>query len=431
MKQKRLLNKTLRYWFAFGGLIALVVVPSYYFLYNRYYVHETDEFLLHQKEKIYRKSLKPLKISEIPVWNRYNDDVEIIADNGQADENVYTTAKFPDEQAVAHEEFRILCSRIKIEDRNYILRIRLSTFEARKIILSGTIIQLLFFAFLLLGFTFITRLVYSKLWQPFYQTLFDIERFNIRKSEIPAFRPTDIREFNQLNRAVERLIANSLQAYKTQKEFTENASHEMQTPLAVLQSQLDLLLQQENLTDKQMSLIQSLYSAVARLVRLNKNLLLLAKIDNLQFADTQPLNLAETVNESLPFLLEQAETNHIEIQTEIAETTIVRANKTLLESLLNNLLVNAVKHNIPCGKIHILLHKGTLSISNTGNAAGLDEHMLFRRFSRMNEKVKGNGLGLAIARQICLLYGWKINYEYLNEKHVFTVVFHGYTVVIQ
>jgi signal transduction histidine kinase len=427
MKKRKLLNQTLHYYLAFGCLIVLIVVPSYYFLYNKYYIHEIDEFLLYQKEKIYSKSLKTLKITEISVWNQYNDNEKIIPDNGQENNNVYTTAKFPDEREVAHEDFRILYSKIKIEDKDYVLMIRLSTFEAKKIILSGTIIQFMFFFFLLLGFVFITHRIYKKLWKPFYQTLSDIERFNIRNSDVPAFTPTGTQEFHQLNKAVESMIFNNLQAYKIQKEFTENASHEMQTPLAVFRSRLDILLQQD-LSEEQLQILQSLYEAVSRLTRINKNLLLLAKIDNLQFEDTQSLDIDGILNESLPFLQEQAEVNHIEIQTDISGNCVVQANKTLLESLVNNLLVNAIKHNFPCGKIHISLNRNQLSVSNTSNAASLDKNLLFRRFSRMNEKVKGNGLGLAIAKQICSLYGWKINYSYENKKHCFIVTFHEYPI---
>ncbi|MDR1632426.1 MAG: HAMP domain-containing histidine kinase [Dysgonamonadaceae bacterium] len=426
MKRKKLLNKTLRYYLFSGGLMALVAIPLYYLGYNIYYIQETDEFLLEQSNNIYLKSLETLTENKIHVWNKYNHEAEILPDNGQKEENVFVTRKFYDSHEDEEVECRVLYSKIKIEDGNYLLMNRLSMLEAKKIIRSGTALHLAFFFLLLLGFTFPSRLVYKvykKLWKPFYQTLSDVERFNIRSSEIPVFHPTDIQEFEQLNRAVENLISNSLQAYKIQKEFTENASHEMQTPLAVFRSKLDILLQQKDLTGEQSQIIQSLYEVVSRLVHMNKNLLLLAKIDNMQFPDTQSLNVAEIVNESLSFLSEQAEANHIEIQTDINENSIVQANKTLLESLVNNLLVNAVKHNILCGKIHISLWKSKLSISNTGNVAGLNENMLFRRFSRMNEKVKGSGLGLAIARQICLLYGWEIGYEYENGRHRFEVNF--------
>ena len=115
--------------------------------------------------------------------------------------------------------------------------------------------------------------------------------------------------------------------------------------------------------------------------------------------------------------------NNIDIQADINENNIVGANKTLLESLVNNLLANAVKHNVPYGKIHISLNGNRPAVTNTGDAAIPDENMLFRRFGRMNEKVKGSGLGLAIAKQICSLYGWEIRYEYENGRHRFEVNF--------
>ncbi|MEA4981037.1 MAG: HAMP domain-containing sensor histidine kinase, partial [Petrimonas sp.] len=251
-----------------------------------------------------------------------------------------------------------------------------------------------------------------------------IRRFNIRSSEAPTFHTNNVREFSQLNKAVEILIANSVQAYKIQKEFTENASHEMQTPLAVFQSKLDLMLQQQDLNESQMQIIQSLYEATSRLTRMNKNLLLLAKIDNSQFLDTQDLNVVEILDNLLPFLMEQAEANRITTTISIGnKSLIIQANRTLLESLVNNLITNAIKHNIPNGNLSVELEQNKLIISNTGTGKGLNREMLFRRFGQMNEKVKGSGLGLAIVKQICIQYGWDIAYDYENGMHRFTVVF--------
>ena len=422
MKQKKLLNKTLSYYLIFGGLMILIVMPSYYFFYNKYYVHEIDEYLLSQKENIYKKSLKTLSLEDIPDWNKYNDNEEIITDNGQTEENIYTTAYIYDTHEGEEEAYRVLNSKIQIEGMNHILIIRLSMFEAKKIIWSGTILQLVFFFLLLLGFASITRFIYKKLWKPFYRTLSDIEQFNIRSNEIPVFPKTDTQEFTQLNKVVEILINNSVQAYKTQKEFTENASHEMQTPLAIFQSKLDILLQQQDLTQEQLSIMQSLYDAASRLTRMNKNLLLLAKIDNLQFLETQQLNVSAILNEPLVILAEQAEANKIQIETNIEDTDLtVQANKTLLESLINNLIINAVRHNIPNGKISISLQSYLLTITNTGTDKPLDETIIFHRFGCMNEGTKGSGLGLAIVRQICSLYGWKISYTYQNGRHQFVI----------
>jgi signal transduction histidine kinase len=424
MKRKRLLNKTLRYYMVSGGLMVLVAIPLYYFCYDQYYLHETDEFLLEQKNNILGKSLETLTADEIRTWNRYNHETEILPDNGQEEEHVFATRKFYDSHEDEEVDCRVLYSKIKIKGRNYILMNRLNMLEAKKIIRSGMALHLAFFLLMLSGFAFITNRVYKKLWKPFYQTLSDIKRFNIRSSEIPAFLPSDIQEFEQLNRSVEKLISSSLQAYKIQKEFTENASHEIQTPLAVFRSKLDVLLQQKDLTGEQSQIVQSLYKSVSRLVRINKNLLLLAKIDNLQFTDTQSLDVAEILNESLSLFSEQAEMSNIRIEKRIPEEkTILHANRTLLESLIHNLLANAVRHNIPNGEILVSLNNMRLTVTNTGINRSLNRETLFRRFARTNGSAGGSGLGLAIARQICLLYEWQIGYEYENQKHRFEVTF--------
>ena len=424
VKKRKLLSKTLSYYVAFGILLLLIALPFYYFYYQRYYIHEIDEYLLGQKDEICKKGLNTLRVDEIPLWNKFNIDKKILLDDGQTETSRFVTSECYDEHEKENIACRILYSRIKIEGKDYILSIHLSIYEAKKIIQFGTVLHLIFFSILLIGFVIITHLLYKKLWRPFYQTLSEIKRFNIRSSEAPTFHANNVREFSQLNKAVEILIANSVQAYKIQKEFTENASHEMQTPLAVFQSKLDLMLQQQDLSESQMQIIQSLYEATSRLTRMNKNLLLLAKIDNMQFLDTQDLNVVEILDNLLPFLMEQAEANHITTTIHTGNKSLmIQANRTLLESLVNNLITNAIKHNIPNGNLSVELEQSKLIVSNTGTGKGLNREMLFRRFGQMNEKVKGSGLGLAIVKQICVQYGWDIAYDYENGMHRFTVVF--------
>jgi len=424
MKSKKLLNKTLYYYLIFGSLMILMAIPSYYYFYNRYYIHEIDEYLFGQKEIIVRKSLKTLKPEDISTWNKFNDKGTIFPDTGQVAPTIFITRRFNDEPEEENEPYRVLYSKVKIGNEDHILMVRQSIYEAKKIIKSATMLQLFLFIGLMIGFVIITQIIFRKFWNPFYKTLSDIEQFNIRNNEVPSFLETDIQEFEQLNNATKKLINNNLQAYKTQKEFTENASHEMQTPLAVFQSKLDILLQHKDLTKEQLSIMQSLYDATSRLSRMNKNLLLLAKIDNLQFLDTQALNMAETIRDSISFFLEQAEMDNIEIEVSLKEEDqLVEANRTLLESLINNLTINAIRHNIPNGMITILTDKNRLIIENTGIDKELNKDMLFRRFGRMNEKGKGSGLGLAIVKQICVLYNWDIDYTYQNGKHQFSVAF--------
>ncbi|GHU80704.1 hypothetical protein FACS1894145_7350 [Bacteroidia bacterium] len=274
------------------------------------------------------------------------------------------------------------------------------------------------------AFMLATRLIYKRLWNPFFQMLSQIEQFNIKNNEMPQFPQTDIKEFVQLNKALEKLAENNMNAYKIQKEFTENASHEMQTPLAIFQSKLDILIQQPDLTEQHLSIIQSLYDTTSRLSRINKNLLLLAKIDNLQFIETQTINVTEVITEFLSFLTEQAAGKNICIEMNIIRDSCwIEANKTLMESLVNNLITNAIRHNTANGRIVVAFDGERLTVANTGVNHPLDEKMLFRRFGRMTEKTKGSGLGLAIVQQICVLNKWQIQYGFNRGIHSFTVTF--------
>jgi signal transduction histidine kinase len=158
--------------------------------------------------------------------------------------------------------------------------------------------------------------------------------------------------------------------------------------------------------------------------RINKNLLLLAKIDNLQFADVQNVNMTDIINESLLFTTEQAAGKNLHIESDIIrEACWVQANKTLTESLVNNLMTNAVRHNTVDGRIVIAFYGKRLSVSNTGVNHPLDEKTLFIRFGQTTGKTKGCGLGLAIVHQICALNKWQINYGFHQGLHNFSITF--------
>lgn len=266
------------------------------------------------------------------------------------------------------------------------------------------------------------RFISRRLWQPFDLTLRQIEGFRLENGKLPTLPDTDVKEFARLNRSLETLMENSLASYRTQKEFTENASHELQTPLAVFQSKLDLLLQQPDLTGRQAELIQGLYEDTSRLARLNRNLLLLARIDNRQYGQTEDIRLTRFLDELTPFL--QSIAGDILLYEDFADSTLtVRANRTLLESLVNNLVVNAVRHNRPKGEIRLVVSGRELTIANTSDEPALDGKLIFNRFYRPSEKVKGNGLGLAIVRAICGYHGWTVAYRYDEGMHHFTVRF--------
>ena len=424
MKVSRLMYKNLRYYLGYGLLVALVVIPVVYVFTRIFFIHEIDEYLYHRRDQIVEEILPALKISEIPEWKRFNTEVSILPDTGQTEANILSTEYVYMKHAGYNQPFRILYSKVEIEGEKYILTIRLCLEEFLEFLHVMAWFLLLLLVCLMIGLIIVTHLIHKKLWKPFYKTLSLTEQFSIQHSDVPDFQPTGTQEFDQLNRAFQSLIYENLQAYKTQKEFTENASHEMQTPLAVLRSKLDILVQQPDLTEEQTLIIQTLYDATSRMARINKNLLLLNKIENLQFQDVQTINVADTLEASLSFLSEQTEIANITVEKKIVDRDLtVQANDTLFESLINNVITNAIKHNVKGGVICVILEGNQLDVINTGIDQQLDGDMLFCRFVRMNPSSNGSGLGLAIARQICLLYGWRINYSFENGVHRFVITF--------
>lgn len=294
-------------------------------------------------------------------------------------------------------------------------------------ILIGLVIQFALIATILgVAIVVVLGLQQKRLWKSFDTTLRAIEDFHLEDNRIPPLPTTTTTEFLRLNAAVQTLMQNSLRSYRLQKEFTENASHEMQTPLAVFQSKLDLLLQQPDLTESQAQIIQELYQNVSRLSRLNRSLLLLAKIENSQFALTAETDLVEVVQALLPYL--DSLTTGLTLHTQFLISHLpMKANRALVESLVSNLVVNAIRHNQPGGEVALQLSAHSLTVSNTSTEPALDPTLLFRRFYHHGQT--GNGLGLSIVKAICDYHGWTVQYHAAPQStsnltlHTFVVTF--------
>ena len=289
-------------------------------------------------------------------------------------------------------------------------------------IIHGILIQFVLFATIFgIAILLTSRFISKKLWKPFDETLDAMESFSLEKGTMPALPETDVKEFARLNSVLNKLMSDSLDSYRVQKEFTENASHELQTPLAVIQSKLDNLMQLPGMTKEQSVIIQDINEMSVRLSRLSRNLLLLAKIENKLFA-FEEVDALQVVDDLYPYFLSIS--NGLSIQKEFkTESLKLKANKSLFESLVSNLVVNAIRHNEECGEVKIEVDADKMIISNTSNEGPLDEGRIFKRFYRSSGKSKGNGLGLAIVKSICDYHGWNIKYSYGNGRHQFIVYF--------
>jgi signal transduction histidine kinase len=209
--------------------------------------------------------------------------------------------------------------------------------------------------------------------------------------------------------------------YKNQKKFTENASHEFQTPLAIIKGKIDVLLQENTLKEEAMTLLIAIEEAASRLSRINKSLLLLSKIENQQYEKTDTVALLpllekiKALNED--FILDKK----IAFFDEATEELDFKINSELCFILINNLIQNAIRHNVKDGKITITIKNKTLIISNTGVLEALNEVSIFERFEKKSSNVNSIGLGLAIVKEIAEANAIEVVYQYENNRHAFSL----------
>jgi len=332
----------------------------------------------------------------------------------------FSTVLLTEQPGEAPENFRQLKFSIPVGATLYEARVAKSLEGSDRLLKSvlwisiATILAILVVSFL------INRYVLKNLWKPFYQSLQAVRQFRISRRESLALPATAIEEFGFMNRTLEGITKSSQQEYLALKTFSENASHEIQTPIAIIRSKLDLLIQDEQLTEQQSELLQGAYNAIQKLNRMNQSLLLLARIGNRQFENSQRVDLEELVKEKLDDFRELWAARHIHPEVSL-EKFSVSMNPELADILLNNLLGNATHHNYPGGSIRVSMDSQRLEISNSSREPALDEQKMFERFYKSSTHQERTGLGLSIIRQIAETSGLRIHYEYREGIHSFTI----------
>ena len=421
MSNKKLLLKTTNSFLIYAVIILLIAAPVFYYTCQWLYIYETDEVLLFHKGAFVNESHSNYKASDIAAWNKYNQNVTIVPDMGVTKDSIVGEMIF---EAIANEKepFRILYAPVEINGKKYTYIEKRNLVEMEGMVISVAFMFLFIIIILLTGIIWISKKSAAQIWKPFYNTLSQIEEFEIDKNNSPEFIATDIDEFDRLNKSLDRLIEKNTVIYKSQREFVENAAHELQTPLALFQTKIDTL-QQLDLTREQSELVGSLNKDVSRLNRLNKNLLLLSKIDNESYLEHDTIVLNEYIDKHLDFFMEQAQSKSITINTHFINIITTKGNTALTEVLLNNLFLNAIRHNIKNGVIDIIIENNSLKFINTGQETPLGAQSIFNRFSKVNPSSQGNGLGLAIIKKICEINDWDIRYSFTENLHIFEVIF--------
>lgn len=315
------------------------------------------------------------------------------------------------------EPFRRLCFPLKIRGQWTQLSILQSTVEQEELAMLVIALLALSFGFLFGAIIWVNRAVSRKVWQPFYETLETMRGFRLTDQEPLRLAPAAAQEFQELNTTLETLTEQIRKDFQAVKKFTENASHELQTPLAVIQNKLEMLLQDETLSETQARQLAIVGQSARRMARLNQSLLLLSKIENNQFAERKQLELKSLVEKKLAWLEDFISEKQLVVHTDLRDKTL-EINSFLAETLVSNLLANAVKHNLVGGSLRVLLDEKNFVVENSSMPPTAPVGELTARFARGNHQTEGLGLGLSMVAEICTQQG--LGLSLIFEKNFWT-----------
>ena len=418
----KLLTRTLRNYIIFSAILILVSTPLFYFSIQRLFVHKLDIELSSHKKEFFE--LLPLIKSEddLNFFSLLNDEFVLRKDDRLLGMDSFLTVNIYNEKEKTLHPYRILRSGVSILGKPYVLQIQESLVNTRDLVGTIVTIQAIILSLLFVGFVIINQKLTKTVWQPFYTILDKLKKYQIDKDTSIELPPSGTTEFQELSLAITELVNKSVVAFKSQKEFTENASHELQTPLAICRSKLELLTQTRELTREQAELVEGLFEALHRITKLMKDLLLLTKIENRQFLDIEKIDVREIIVKCVDLLDRLIQEKDLKIEVSFPEVLIVNANPVLLDVLISNLISNAVRYSPQKSTITIQGSKDRFKISNPGIPLEHPEK-IFQRFHREERTILGSGLGLSIVKEICDISGYSISYSYLSSDHQFEVAF--------
>ena len=333
--------------------------------------------------------------------------------NGRDDKGLYGSMQY----------YRELSQTVPVNGIAYQIILRKSQEQKAALIVNFTRILILVFILLLLSALISNWLISRRLWTPFLGTLEKIRSARLDKIKTSPYEMTNTVEFNELNASLNEMTDKIHRDFMTMKEFTENAAHEMQTPIAVIQSKLELLLQDPGLSKEQAETISGALESLARLGKLNESFLLLAKIENNQYLATEQVDITVIIQKYLSLFSELINDKKLSVQTDFAAPFMVMIHAFLADSMIVNLLGNAIKYNYSGGSIKIKSASDSIEISNTSQLPPIDKEHLFKRFAGSQaDRKNSTGLGLAIAKKIADTNHLELNYRTNDGYHIFSVM---------
>ncbi|MFV0522455.1 MAG: histidine kinase dimerization/phospho-acceptor domain-containing protein [Mangrovibacterium sp.] len=401
-----------------------------YFFVQSEIIETADEELENQKRLIIQKMIND---SIVVTKEQFDENQYVLSSINereilQAKDQYVDTMIYmqdADDESLELEPVRMLVATCNIKGRHYRLRV------VSPVIEQSDLIKALFwniaglYLIITLSIVVVNGMILKKLWHPFYTFLDRLKAYKIGESKPIRNVDTQIEEFIDLQQTVSEMNKHSLKAFNRQKEFIENASHELQTPLAIANNKFELLFESEQLQDTQAEKINEIYQILQRLTRLNKSLLLLSKIENNQFTTVADISINKRIFQIRTELQEYIHFKNINFMVLEEETVSQKMDVILVDVLFGNLIRNAIFHNKENGIVELSLTKNSFVICNTGNEVSLNEDNIFNRFQKSDASTKGSGLGLSIVKAIADAYHMKVSYCFCKGKHWFKIIFNN------
>jgi len=414
----KLINKINLNFLLSAFVIFVLISVVIYITLERTVSNEADELLINTYHKVSEQLKKGEKISSPPFveLQPYVNKNQVLGFN-----NVLINSDTEEDG----EPFREYSSLVNIDGKEYVLLVKSSIIEKEELLYSVLeITGTAFFIFLAI-ILLLNKIISQKVLKDFYKTINKLGVFSLTDNKSLTFDDTKITEFKKLNNAIEKLSEKAVSEYKSLKEFTEETNHEIQTPVAVAKSKLEILLQNENLKETDLQILNTALTNLNKLERINRSILLLNKLEHKNLFDVSEVSIEDEVKKVLELFSDFIALKKISLDVSLDEKMIIASNSSLMNILISNLISNAIKHNVENGKISVRLKNDQLTISNTVKQTNGNIQKHFNRFYKESDSSDSIGLGLTIAKKICELYNLKLSNKINDGIYTITMDYHS------
>ena len=404
----------------FTILVFLIGSVAFYFVLQYVLIRQLDDTIRAEQQEVVNFAKTHNQLPEIQ--NTKHQWITIVATKqAMPKSNIYSTLVY-NKAEDENEWVRHLTFTLTINKEVYLITVNKSETETEDLLKLIILVTVGMVGFILISNYIINRRLVNRLWKPFYTTIEQIKKYQLALQAPLKLSSEKIDEINLLNESLNQMTRLIHQDYHALRSFTENASHEMQTPLAIIRSKVESLLQDAEGNKETIQQLLVIEDATLRLSKLHQSLLLLTRLENSQFHLTEQVNIGKIIETKTAERKDLIDTKKLNLQLACDQVTL-SFHTHLAEILISNLLNNAIRYTPEGGQLSIELTEKYLVFSNTAVNGPLDSEKVFTRFYKDEQVSEGTGLGLAIIQQICQLAHFSIKYHYQSNKHIFSIQF--------